>query len=89
MHSQELSSYPLRPHNILWGKHYDADVQKGESSAALYYLPMVTELGLKFSFVSPAHILSTTPNDALTSFTTNEQKACFLVKAETYLKQYF
>lgn len=36
-----------------------------------------------------AHILSTTPNDALTSFTTNEQKACFLIKAETYLKQYF
>ena len=37
---------------------------------------------------SNAHILSTTANDALTSFTPNEQKACFIIKAETYLKQY-
>ena len=40
-------------------------------------------------YPSKAHILSTATNDALTSFTTNEQKACFLIKAETYLKQYF
>lgn len=33
---------------ISWSKYYDSDIQEGESSEALYYLPMVTELGLKF-----------------------------------------
>ena len=40
------------PQNILWGKYYDSDIQEGESSEALYYLPMVTELGLNFWFIS-------------------------------------